>query len=107
LTAWALGLLTDLGMGVGLLADLSLSLSLSLFVYLYLSLSQCPLTELNPSEVNDRWLWIWLLIWLWICLWVMGIKLGLIFSNLLCLWVMGVDLAVDLCLWQWIMSVRS
>ena len=105
MTVWALGLLTDLGVGVGLLADLSLSLSF--FVYLYLSLSQCPLTELNPSEVNDEWLWIWLLIWLWIWLWVMGIKLGLIFSNLLCLWVMGVDLVVDLCLWQWIVSVGS
>ena len=96
LTAWVLGLLADLSVGVGLLADLSLSLS----VYLYLSLSQCPLTELNPSEVNGGWLWIWLLIWLWIWLWVMGIKLGLIFSNLLCLWDMRVDLVVDLCLWQ-------
>ena len=41
----------------------------------------------------------------------MGIKLGLIFSDLLCLWVMGVDLvvdlAMDLCLWQWIVSVGS
>jgi hypothetical protein len=36
----------------------------------------------------------------------MGIKLGLIFLDLLCLWVMGVDLvvdlAVDLCLWRWL-----
>ena len=38
--------------------------------------------------------------------WVMGIKLGLIFSDLLCLWVMGmvmgVDLAMNLCLWRWL-----
>ena len=43
--------------------------------------------------------------------WVMDIKLDLIFSDLLCLWLMGVDLvvdlAVDLCLWQWIVLVGS